>query len=95
MRTVCNELEDVKHKAYEIGIQLGIPRSKMLVFKQEGDVLSAAIDYWLCGNVEDDDIPVAWSSIVAALKSNQVGEIGHATAIAKKYCGQKKISKGQ
>lgn len=83
----------MKHKAFEIGIQLGISRGKMLQFKQEGDVLSAAIDHWLCGNVED--IPITWRSIVKALQSGYVGEPGHAEAILKKYCTKQKDGKGQ
>ena len=93
LKTVCNELEDVKHKAYEIGIQLGIPHSKMLVFKQDGNILSAAIDYWLCGNVPDADIPITWGSIVAALESKQVGEIGLAKVISTRYCCKQEKSK--
>ena len=83
----------VKHKAFEIGIQLGIPRGKMLQFKQEGDVLSAAIDYWLCGNVED--VPITWKSIVEVLQSGYIGEPKCAEAIQKKYCTQRKDAKGQ
>ena len=93
LRTVCNELDDVKHKAYETGIQLGIPCRKMLVFQQEGKVLSAAVDYWMCGNVES--VPITWNSIVEALKSNQVRESGYAKAIEQKYCRKPEKAKGE
>ena len=93
MRTVYNELEDVKHKAYEIGIQLGIPHSKMVVFKQEGDILSAAVDFWLRGNVQDSYVPVTWGSIVAALESKPVGETGLAKTIREKHCCQQEEAK--
>ena len=91
MKTVCNELEEVKHKAYEIGIQLGVPNSKMLIFEKEGRLLLKAIDYWLCGNVSN--VPITWGSVVAALESNQVGERGCAEAISSKYCCKQEESK--
>lgn len=93
LRTVCNELGEVQHKAFEIGIQLGISRSKMLQFKQEGDLLSAAVDYWLCGNIKE--VPIAWRSVVEALLSNYVGEAARADAICAKYCRQPEDDKGQ
>ena len=92
LRTVCNELSQVEDKAYKIGIQLGIPRSKMLIFKKEDDLLSAAIDYWLRGNVPD--VPPTWESLVAALHSKQVGETGLSKAIAITYCCQYEDDKG-
>ena len=57
----------------------------MLLFKEE-DCLSAAIDYWLCGNVPD--VPVCWGSVVTALESKQVGEAGLAKIIRVKYSVQ-------
>ena len=53
-------------------------------FKQEGDILSAAVDYWLSGNVPD--VPITWESVVEALESDYVGEPGCATKIRTKYC---------
>ena len=84
LRTVCNELGEVKHKAYEIGNQLGIPLHKMKEFKQEGNLLSSSVDYWLNGNVPD--VPVTWKSIVTALETDFVGELGCALKISTKYC---------
>ena len=81
---MCNELGEVSHKAYKIGIQLGIPRNKMMEFQQEGDLLSAAVDYWLSGSVPD--VPVTWESVVEALESKFVGEPGCASTIRTKYC---------
>ena len=90
LKTVCNELEVVKHKEYEIGIQLGVPNSKMLVFKKEGGLLLAAVGYWLSGNIPS--VPITWESLVTALKSEQVGESGCAETICKKYCCQQEKS---
>ena len=83
-RTTCNELAVVQHKAYEIGVQLGISHSQLMLFKQEGNPLASAVDHWLSGNVPD--VPVCWESLVAALKSMQVGETGLAKTIREKYC---------
>ncbi len=84
LRAVCNELGCVKHKAFDVGIQLGVPLDKMLVFKQNDDILSAAVNYWLCGNVSD--VPVTWKSVAEALESDFVGEAGLANKIKTKYC---------
>ena len=86
LRTVCNELGKVQHKAYEIGIQLGIPHSKLMEFEKSNRLLPTAVDYWLSGNVPD--VPITWASVVAALKSEQVGETGRAMIISTKYCCQ-------
>ena len=86
LRTVCNELEVVKHRAYEIGIQLNIPNSKLLQFKQDGNLLVSAVDHWLSGKIPN--VSISWSSVVEALESKQVGETGLAEVIRKKYCDQ-------
>ena len=83
MRTICKELGGVKHKFFEIGVQLGIPRNKLMEFKKDDDPLSAIIDYWLSGNVEG--VPLSWRSVSEALESSHVGEIGLAKEIIKKY----------
>lgn len=84
MRIVCDELSGVDYKWLKIGVQLGIPRSMLMIFKREDDPLVAAIDYWLNGNVED--VPLSWKSVVTALNSKHVGEPGLAKKISKKYC---------
>ncbi len=53
-------------------------------FKKEDDPLSAAIDYWL-KNISS----ISWKTIVAAVKSDHVGETGLAETICEKYCHQK------
>ena len=83
LKSVCNELGAVRHKAYDIGIQLGVPRNKIEEFKQQGDILPAAVDYWLSGNVPD--VPITWESVVEALESDYVGEPGCASKIRAKY----------
>ncbi len=82
---MCNELGKVKHKWFTIGIQLGIPRYVLEQFKKEDDPLSAAVDYWLKGNVmEPVVVPITWDFLVDALKS--VDEKGCANTISKAYC---------
>lgn len=87
LRTVCDELGGVTNKEYEIGIQLGISRNKLQDFRRESDILSAAIDYWLKGNVTD--VPISWTYLVRALESDYVDEPGLARTICSKYCHQK------
>ena len=84
LRTLYNELGEIENKAFKIGIQLGIPRSKLMKLKLEEDLLAAALDYWLNGNVPD--IPITWTSIVRALESNYVNETGCAMRIRATYC---------
>ena len=83
LRTVCDELGEVKYLWFEIGVQLGVPRYKLKEFRKEDDPLAATVDYWLCGNVEG--VQVSWESVVAALNSTHVGETGLANRINRKY----------
>ena len=83
LKTICNELGEVKTMWSEIGVQLGIPRCKLLEFEKEHDPLVAAIDYWLNDNVEGEQ--VSWRSIIKALNSPHVGKTGLAKRISKKY----------
>ena len=83
LRTICDELGNIKTKWFEIGIQLGIHRNKLEEFKKEDDPLSAVVDYCLRGNVEGQ---FSWKSIAKVLKSNHVGEVGLSEYISKKYC---------
>ena len=86
LKTVCNELGEVAYKTYQIGIQLGVSHGKMKMFMKEEHGLSAAVNYWLCGNVSG--VPVCWESVVTMLESTQVGETGLARVLRAKYCGQ-------
>ena len=86
LKEVCEELGEVSHKCFKIGVQLGIPRHILKEFEKEIDPLSAVIDYWLNGNIEG--VPVSWRYVVAALESSHVGEIGRANRISTKYCQQ-------
>ena len=88
---MCRVLGHVKSKAYEIGIELGIPRKELLKFKQEGDILSSAVDYWLSGNIPD--APITWGYLAEALESPYVEETGCAQNIKKKYINQCEDSK--
>ncbi len=85
---MCGELSILSGKRTEIGIQLGIPLYKLKEFEKEGDPLAATIDYWLKGNT-GDAVPRSWESVVAALRSHHVGELGLANKIEEKYCSEK------
>ena len=91
MKNICDALGSVETKWFKIGIQLGIPRDKLQEFKKEDDPLSAVVDYWLRGNVEESVAPISWKTIVAALKSKYVGEPALAEEISKKYGQQENI----
>ena len=91
LMNICSELSDIAHKRFKIGIQLGIPRNKLEELEGEQDPLSAIVNYWLRGNVKD--VPLSWRSIVKALTSKHVGEMGLANVIDKKYC-QEEESEG-
>ncbi len=96
LRTICSELSSIKTtKWFEVGIQLGIPRNKLLEFKEDRDPLSAVVDYYLKENVLDSTDTVSWQSIVNALESDYVGEPGLAEKIRKKYCPGEDTAKGQ
>lgn len=86
LRTVCNELAEIRYKWFQFGVELGIPRSRLELFKKEEDPFSAVVDYWLRGNVEG--LPISWQSVVEALESSYVGETGLANYIKKKFCQQ-------
>lgn len=73
----------MNYKWFEIGILLGIPRSKLMGFKKEDDPLAAVVDYWL-RNMENP----SWESLASAVGSNHVNEIGFAKRIREKYCQQ-------
>ncbi len=93
MRTICHALGRVKSEWFTIGVQLGIPHSKLKEFKDECDPLSAVVEYWLNGNVTDQAVPISWKTIVKALKSEYVGEPGLAEEISSKYCPQEDTTK--
>lgn len=93
LRAICNALAGIKTKWFEIGIQLGIPRSKLEEFEEKRDPLSAVVDYWLKGNVTESVVPISWKSIVDALKSKYVGEPGLAEQI-KQTCYIEESEKG-
>lgn len=84
LRTVCNELGEVKDDYFKIGVQLGISLAVLKRFKEEEDPLAAVIDYWLRGNTASH---ITWHTIVEALKSAYVGKYdGLADRIYSKYC---------
>ena len=69
---------------------MGIAQHKLKEFEKENDPLAAIIDYWLKGNAVDG-APCSWQSIVAALQSPQVDEIGLAAKIEGKHCSKLKV----
>ena len=90
LSAVCNELAKVRHKWKQICVQLGFPEHILKQFERETDSLLASVSYWLSGNVTveegEEDRPISWKSLVAALRSEFVGEPGLAEKINNKYC---------
>ena len=76
-------MDVVARKWHKIGIQLGIPKNKLDEFQNLDDPLSEVINYWLQGNVKGD--PVSWETIIEALRTKHVDELGLATTI-QDYC---------
>ena len=78
-----NELATVSHEARKIGIELGIPKHKIKQFEMDRDnAFSDIMDYWLKENTE---VPTTWESLVNALESPNVEEVGLARFLRKKY----------
>lgn len=86
LRTIYRELQGIDYKWFKIGIQLGIPRSKLLEFKGDPCPLSAVIEYWLKGNVTEPNTPISWKSIVMAVRYEQETQL--AEKISMQYCQQ-------
>ncbi len=74
----------VSRKWHKIGIQLDIPKNIIDEFQNLNDPFTEVINYWLHGNAKGD--PLSWKTIVKALITEQVGEIGLATKIQSIYC---------
>ena len=70
---MVNRLTPVKHKWYEIGIQLGMSNEELNVLQQKsGDhEFHEMLEIWLRGGA---GVPTTWLSVVEALKSPDVGK---------------------
>ena len=85
MRTVCDELSEIKHKYYEIGTELGVDHHMLERFRKGGnDPLESCINYWLGGNI--GGAPRTWNRMARALRSSAVNESGIAKIISDKFC---------
>ncbi len=82
--TIRNELGTVLDKTSQIGVQLGLLPHKIREFQKKDDPMGLIIEFWLGGNVEG--VTPSWQSIVTALKSDHVGEIGLGNRIHERYC---------
>ena len=87
MDILINELVTVAHKWITIGIQLGIDYHVLKGFGQQYNndpirCLAEMLQYWLDGNAADGKSHVNWETVVKALKSPLVNELG----LAEKVC---------
>ena len=62
---------------------MGIPRRVLKQFEKEDDPLSAAMDYWLEGNIKNPAMPISWQSLVAVLNAESIEETALANRISK------------
>ena len=95
LRTVREELYDVRSKWEDIGIEL-LDKNVTDAIKKEksndtGDCLTEMLSTYLKG----DDPQPSWSSIIAALRARAVGKARLAKDLEEKYLSQSVASKGQ
>ena len=83
LKTVCEELAEASHDWFEIGVELGIPRSKLREWRKLDDPLTAVLDYWVRGDA--GGAPPSWEALAEALESPRAAL---ASRIRSKYCGQ-------
>jgi hypothetical protein len=85
LKTVTNELGSVMAKYYSIGVQLGVPETKIEEIEMNYGTadrrFSEVIKFWLRGNTL---VAVSWKSLVEVLESPFVGEKGLAKGLREK-----------
>jgi hypothetical protein len=85
LKTVTNELGSVMAKYYSIGVQLGVPETKIEEIEMNHPTtdrrFSEVIKYWLRGNTS---VAVSWESLVEVLGLLFVGEKGLARRLREK-----------
>ena len=83
LKEVVNKLASVKHKWFEIGIQLGMSNEDLKRLPDHGHQLHEVLEIWLRGGTTV--LPI-WSSLADALKSPDVDKSELGEAIQRQYC---------
>lgn len=92
LRYVIEALVDIKHKWYEVGLQLGLSSSVLDGIEEQcsqnlDKALREMLKKWL---KEVGDKPHTWTDITDALRRKSVGESKVADEIESKYINQDK-----
>jgi hypothetical protein len=82
---VCTELDQLKHRWFDVGFALGIPRYKLRKFEGSEHPFSSMIDYWVGGGC-GEGVSVSWRAVVKALETDLIRENQLAKTIQAKYC---------
>ena len=87
LKALLNELHPVRASWFKIGLQLDIPHTELICFRQMhsdfADSLCEMLMHWLKAA---DDPPPSWATVVTALRSPLVNERNVATQLESKYC---------
>ena len=87
LKALVNELHPVRASWFRIGLELDIPHTELICFRQMhsdfSDSLCEMLMHWLTAA---DDPPPSWEAVVTALRSPLVNEKNVATQLESKYC---------
>jgi hypothetical protein len=85
LKSVTNELGSVMAKYYSIGVQLGVPETKIeeieMDYQKADRRFSEVIKFWLRGNTR---VAASWKSLVKVLELPFIGEKGLAMRLKEK-----------
>ena len=86
LKALVNELHPVRASWFKIGLELDIPHTELICFRQMhsdfSDSLCEMLMHWLKAA---DDPPPSWEAVVTALRSPLVNERSVATQLESKY----------
>ena len=87
LKTLLNELHQVRTSWYNIGLQLDIPHTTLDCFKQnysdQSDLMREMLKEWLKTAVDQHP---TWEAVVTALRSPSVNEKSIAAKLESKHC---------
>ena len=86
LSVVMEELNDVRAKWYNIGLQLHVSVGTLDAIKEQYDDLSHCLREALKTWLKTSPSAPTWSNIVDALRSSTVGEVRLAADLEHKYC---------
>ena len=92
LSVVMEELNDVRAKWYNIGLQLHVSVGTLDAIKEQYDDLSHCLRETLKTWLKTSPSPPTWSNIVDALRSSTVGEVRLAADLEHKYCSPQDIA---